>query len=105
MREGPCGAGHAVACTSCLETLPILETDGLPATFLFLCESEPGSVWLQDPGFHQDCYDLLSHREPLLAREEATSQPPGWKLLLGVHPQSRSYSWGCTPRVEAPRLS
>lgn len=31
-----------------------------------------------------------SHREPLLVREEATRQHPGYKLLPGVHPQSRS---------------
>ena len=44
MRGGPYRAGHAVAYTSYVETLPVSGTDGLPATALFLCGSEPGSV-------------------------------------------------------------
>ena len=30
------------------------------------------------------------HREPLLAKEEATRQPPGCKLLLGVYPRAEA---------------
>lgn len=43
-----------------------------------------------------------SRREPLLAREEATRQPPGWKLILGVHPQSRS-TWAELEKVMGRR--
>lgn len=44
MRGGPHGAANAAAYASYVETLPASGTDGLPATALCLCGSEPGSV-------------------------------------------------------------
>ena len=43
MRDGPCRTGHAVACISYVEKLPVItEMGGLPAVSLFLCGFEPG---------------------------------------------------------------
>lgn len=94
MRAGPYGAGHAVACSSCVETLlsrKCMACRPRPYSCVDLNLALSGcKTWV----FTKILATCPPHREPLLAKEEATRQPPGCKLLLGVH-----------PRAEAPELS
>ena len=90
MRAGPYGAGHAVACTSCMETLPVSEMYGLPATSRFLCGSEPGSVWLQDLGFHQDPWDPPPTQRAPPGKGGGHEAAPRMQATPGGVPQSRS---------------
>ena len=86
MRAGPYGAGHAVACSSCVETLlsrKCMACRPRPYSCVDLNLALSGcKTWV----FTKILATRPPHREPLLAKEEATRQP-----------QDASYSWGCTP--------